>query len=74
MLIVPAKYSVPLEIATGLALAGLVALLPPIIALTVVSVAYELWRDSNGWSWSDVGWRELGIVAGFAIARAVSRA
>jgi hypothetical protein len=37
------------------------------LAATAGSVVYELSVDSNGWSWADVGQRQLGVLAGLAV-------
>ena len=65
--------SLVVEIVGGLLLAGAIvgALLlatayPSLIVLllaTAGSVLYETKLDPNGWSWTDVGQRELGIIA-----------
>ncbi len=37
------------------------------LAATAASVVYELSIDSNGWSWADVGQRQVGILVGLLI-------
>jgi len=68
-----------LELASGLLLVALfvaiVLLLEGPVAVlalaTAGSVLYEYRLDPNGWSWVDVGEREVGIIAGVYLATAL---
>jgi hypothetical protein len=68
-----AAHSLVTEIVGGLVLAGAVAGLlalagaqPSLVVLILASAGsylYETKLDPSGWSWKDVGQRELGIIA-----------
>ena len=77
-----AKFpSLVVEIVGGLMLAGaVVAALAlseshPMLAVfalaTAISVLYETKLDPNGWSWKDVGQREIGIIVASAVVRLI---
>lgn len=61
------SWTVELVAGTGLGIVA-VALTHHMIAAAACAVLasafYERWLDRNGWSWSDVGQRALGIVIG----------
>jgi hypothetical protein len=70
--------SIVVESVSGLLCVGLcagaflVGAKHPLIALflgaNALSFAYETKLDANGFSWSDVGQREVGILLGLAVA------
>ncbi len=45
-----------------------------VVLADVVSVFYEAVIDRNGWSWGDVGQRQVGILIGIAASPATFRA
>lgn len=64
------------EILGGALLAGLVAWLEPTFWIQVAlcagaAVFYEGVLDPNGWNWTDVAQRAVGIAAGLGIAIAI---
>jgi hypothetical protein len=66
---------------SGLALAAMVTPYPNVGPLhgdlfrfaagTVISFGYERFVDANGWSWTDVGQRAVGLAVGLAITHVV---
>lgn len=58
------------ELGSGAVAVLLTAYLPPILGLlaaTACSLIYERWLDRNGWSWSDIGQRSLGIMLAWSL-------
>lgn len=59
------------ELLSGMLCASAAQLLPGVAwqltVATIMSVGYEGLLDRNGWSWTDVGQRSLGIVVGLLL-------
>lgn len=71
------------ELVSGIVTFGLASLLllpapfvhtPAFVLLlaTMLSVIYERFLDVNGWSWTDVGQREVGIALAYAVVKVVT--